>query len=111
MAAGSEAPVEVTAAERARAALLALRERAAAGELGAAAFYDRLEEILREYLAGTREWPPTRPVRASAWTARGAMRELHRHAVMSRFAGVEAPGPRLLADVDVSLDWLAKDAA
>ncbi|HSM09210.1 MAG TPA: hypothetical protein VLA33_09365 [Gemmatimonadota bacterium] len=99
------------AAELARAALVALHARVEAGELGGAAVYDRLEEILREYLAGTREWPPGRPVRASSWTARGAMRELHRHAVLSRFAGVEAAATRLLTDVETSLDWLTKDAA
>ncbi|MFW6039601.1 MAG: hypothetical protein ACOC9N_00825 [Gemmatimonadota bacterium] len=99
------------AAELTRAALVALRARVEAGELGGAAFYDRLEVILREYLAGTREWPPARPVRASRWTARGAMRELHRHAVLARFAGVEAATPRLLTDVEASLDWLTKDAA
>lgn len=107
-----EAPGEAPdAAELARAALVALRARIEADELGAPAFYDRLEEILRAYLAGTREWPPTRPVRASSWTARGAMRELHRHAVLSRFGGVEAAASRLLADVEASLDWLTKDAA
>jgi hypothetical protein len=99
------------AAESARAALVALRGRVESDELGAAAFYDRLEEILRDYLVGTRDWPPTRPVRASAWTTRGAMRALHRHAVLSRFGGVEAAAPRLLADVEASLDWLTKDAA
>jgi hypothetical protein len=109
---GAEAPDEESdAAEQARAALVALRERIESDELGAAAFYDRLEEILREYLAGTREWPPTRPVRAATWTARGAMRELHRHAVLSRFGGVEAAAARLLTDVETSLDWLTKDAA
>ena len=109
---GAEAPYEESdAAERARAALMALRDRIESDELGAAAFYDRLEEILREYLAGTREWPPTRPVRASSWTARGAMRELHRHAVLSRFGGVEAAAARLLTDVETSLAWLTKDAA
>lgn len=106
-----ESAAEPGAAELARAALVALRARVEAGELGGAAFYDRLEEILREYLAGTREWPPGRPVRASSWTARGAMRELHRHAVLSRFAGVEAAAARLLTDVEASLDWLMKDAA
>lgn len=99
------------AAGLAREALVALRERVQSDELGAAVFYDRLEEILRGYLAGTREWPTTQPVRASAWTARGAMRELHRHAVLSRFGGVEAGATRLLEDVEASLDWLAKDAA
>lgn len=99
------------AAELARAALVALGARVEAGELGGAEFYDRLEEILREYLAGTREWPLGRPVRASSWTARGAMRDLHRHAVLSRFAGVEAADARLLTDVETSLDWLMKDAA
>lgn len=102
---------EPDAAELTRAALVALRARVEAGELGGPAFYDRLEEILREYLAGTREWPPVRPVRASSWTARGAMRELHRHAVLSRFAGVESAAARLLTDVETSLDWLMKDAA
>lgn len=106
-----ESAAEPDAAELARAALVALRAAVEAGELGGAAFYDRLEEILRGYLAGTREWPPGRPVRASSWTARGAMRELHRHAVLSRFAGVEAAVARLLADVETSLDWLMKDAA
>jgi hypothetical protein len=105
------AAAEPEAAELARAALVALRARVEAAELGGAAFYDRLEEILREYLASTREWPPGRPVRASSWTARGAMRELHRHAVLSRFAGVESAAARLLTDVETSLDWLMKDAA
>lgn len=105
-------PVEaVSARERALAALGALRAEAAVGERPAAAFYDRLEEILRTYLAESHEWPPTRPVRASAWLSRGAMKELHRHAVMSRFAGVEATGDRRLADVDSSIDCLSKDAA
>jgi hypothetical protein len=105
-------PVEtVGARERALAALAALREEAAAGERPAAAFYDRLEEILRTYLAESHEWPPTRPVRASARLSRGGMKELHRHAVMSRFAGVEATGDRRLADVDNSIDCLTKDAA
>lgn len=98
-------------AELAREALVALREQAAAGELGAGEFYDRLEEILRAYLAATRDWPATRPVRSAAWARRDAMRELHRHAVFSRFAGVEADGPRLVTDADVSLDWLTGDAA
>lgn len=105
-------PVQIIGArEKALTALAALREEAAAGERPAAAFYDRLEEILRSYLAESREWPPTRPVRASAWLSRGEMKELHRHAVMSRFAGVEAGGDRRLADVDSSIDWLSKDAA
>ncbi len=106
-----ESVVEPDAAERTRAALVALGARVEAGELGGAEFYDRLEAILREYLAGTRDWPPGRPVRASSWTARGAMRELHRHAVLTRFAGVEAVATRLLTDVETSLDWLTKDAA
>jgi hypothetical protein len=105
------APVEVDPRERALAALATLREEAAAGQVGAAAFYDRLEEILRSYLSESRDWPPTRPVRASAWLSRGAMRELHRHAVMARFAGVGAPENRRLADVDTSIAWLRKDAA
>lgn len=109
--AAEESAAEAGAAELARAALVALGARVEAGELGGAEFYDRLEEILREYLAGTRDWPPGRPVRASSWTARGAMRELHRHAVLSRFAGVEAAAARLLTDVEASLDWLTKDAA
>lgn len=102
---------EPAPAELAREALEALREQAAAGELGAGEFYDRLEEILRAYLAETRDWPMTRPVRSAAWTRRDAMRELHRHALFSRFAGVEADGPRLVTDADVSLDWLSEDAA
>lgn len=101
----------VGARERALAALGALREEAAAGERPAAAFYDRLEEILRTYLAESHEWPPTRPVRASTRLSRGGMKELHRHAVMSRFAGVEATGERRLADVDNSIVCLSKDAA
>jgi hypothetical protein len=105
-------PVEtVGARERALAALAALREEAATGDRPAAAFYDRLEEILRAYLAESHEWPPTRPVRASAWLSRGGMKEMHRHAVMSRFAGVEATGERRLADVDNSIDCLSRDAA
>jgi hypothetical protein len=99
------------AAERARAALVALRQRASSGELAAAEFYDRLEAILRTYLAETREWPPARPTRAASWLDRGAMRDLHRQAVVSRFAGVNAPDERLVADADLSLDWLSKDAA
>lgn len=109
--AAEESAAEPDASELTRAALVALRARVEAGELGGAAFYDRLEEILRGYLSGTREWPPARPVRASSWTARGAMRELHRHAVLSRFAGVEAAAARLLTDVETSLDWLMQDAA
>lgn len=97
--------------ELARDALVALRQRAVEGELGAAEFYDRLEEILRQYLAATREWPPTRPTRSSAWLRRDSMRELHRHAVFSRFGGVDSGGERLVSDADVSLDWLAEDAA
>jgi len=105
-------PLEVSdARERALAALAALREEASDGALPAAAFYDRLEVILRAYLAEAREWPPTRPVRASTWLSRDELRELHRHAVISRFAGVEAGGSRRLADVDMSIDWLSKDAA
>jgi len=106
-----ESAAEPDAAELTRAALVALRAEVEDGELGGGAFYDRLEAILRGYLAGTREWPPGRPVRASSWTARGAMRELHRHAVLSRFAGVESAVSRLLTDVETSLDWLTKDAA
>lgn len=98
-------------AERARDALVALRERAAAGKVSAGPFYDRLEEILRAYLAETRDWPVTLPVRSAAWTDRDSMRELHRHAVFSRFAGVPTDGKRLVSDADVSLDWLTKDAA
>ncbi len=98
-------------AELAREALVALRERAVAGELGAGEFYDRLEEILRAYLADTRDWPATRPVRSAAWARRDAMRELHRHAIFSRFAGVEADGKRLVSDADVSLDWVTEDTA
>lgn len=105
-------PLEISdARERALAALAALRAEASDGGLPAAAFYDRLEVILRAYLAEAREWPPTRPVRASAWLSRGDMRELHRHAVISRFAGVEAGDDRRLSDVDMSIDWLSKDAA
>ncbi|MFW6039492.1 MAG: hypothetical protein ACOC9N_00275 [Gemmatimonadota bacterium] len=98
-------------AELARDALVALRERAAAGELGAGEFYDRLEEILRRYLAASHEWPPTRPVRSAAWARRDAMLELHRRAVFSRFAGVEADERRLVSDADVSLEWITGDAA
>ena len=97
--------------ELARDALVALRQRAMEGGLSAAEFYDRLEEILRQYLSATREWPSTRPVRSAAWLGRDAMRELHRHAVFSRFAGVEAEGERLVSDADVSIDWLTEDAA
>lgn len=99
------------AADRAREALVTLRARVESGEIGAAEFYDRLEVILREYLADTRAWPATRPVRASPSTTRGAMRQLQRHAMLSRFGGVEADDPRLLADVNVSIDWLGEDAA
>lgn len=98
-------------AELAREALVALRESAAAGKLDAGEFYDRLEHILRTYLAETRDWPVTRPIRSAAWIDRDTMRDLHRHAVFSRFAGVEAEGGRLVSDADVSLDWLTEDAA
>lgn len=104
-------PAELGPRERALAALAALREDAAKEGLPAAAFYDRLEEILRAYLAEARDWPPTRPVRASAWLSLGAMRELHRHAVMARFAGAAAAGERRRDDVDTSIAWLRKDEA
>lgn len=109
--AAAEQVETIGARERALAALVMLRGEAAADERPAAAFYDRLEEILRTYLTESHEWPPTRPVRASAWLSRGGMKEMHRHAVMSRFAGVEATGDRRLADVDNSIDCLSKDAA
>lgn len=103
---GSDLP-----SERARAAIVALRQEAEAGALAAPAFYDRLEDILRVYLADTRAWPPTRPVRNARELLRGDMRDLHRHAVFSRFGGVDAAGTRLVADADTSLDWLDGDAA
>jgi hypothetical protein len=104
-------PAELAPRERALAALAALREDAAKDGLPAAAFYDRLEEILRRYLAEARDWPPTRPVRASAWPSPGAMRELQRHAVMARFAGAAAAEDRRRDDVDTSIAWLRKDEA
>jgi len=106
-----ESPSAPGAGDLARAALVGLRADVELGRVGGAEFYDRLETILRAYLAGAHEWPPTRPVRAASWSTWSAMRELHRHAVLARFGGVGATAGRLLADVDASLDWLVKDAA
>ena len=100
---------EVDAAVRARAEILALRDDAEANSVAAAGFYDRLEHILRSYLSSTRAWPPGHPVRESRALAGAAMRDLHRQAVLARFAAVAWPVPRLVADADVSLDWLAED--
>ncbi|MGI9038375.1 MAG: hypothetical protein ACR2GQ_05895 [Gemmatimonadota bacterium] len=99
------------AAQRARAALAELRRTADGGALPAPEFYDRLEVILRRYLVETRAWPATRPVRSAREVAVGAMRDLHRQAVLSRFAAVEAPTERLLVDADASLRWVDEDAA
>ncbi len=100
---------ERDAAARARAAILELRDDAEAGSVAAAGFYDRLEEILRGYLSGTRAWPAGHPVRESRALAGVAMRDLHRQAVLARFAAVGWPATQLVADADVSLDWLAED--
>jgi hypothetical protein len=99
------------AAQRAREALAALRLAADGGGLPAPEFYDRLEVILRRYLVETRAWPATRPVRSARETAVGAMRDLHRQAILSRFAAVGAPAERLLVDADASLHWIDEDAA
>lgn len=107
--ASSAAEDGLDAAARARAAILALRDDAEAGSVAAAGFYDRLEQILRGYLSGTRAWPSGHPVRESRALSGAAMRDLHRQAVLARFAAVAWPAPRLVADADVSLDWLAED--
>jgi hypothetical protein len=97
------------AAARARAAVLALREHAESGSVAASGFYDELEQILRHYLSSTRDWPTGQPVRESRALAGATMRDLHRQAVLARFAAVGWSGPRLVADADVSLDWLTVD--
>lgn len=97
------------AASQAREAVLALRHAAEVGSVAAAGFYDELEQILRRYLSGTRAWPPGNPVRESQALAGATMRDLHRQAVLARFAAVGWPGPRLVADADTSLDWLTED--
>jgi hypothetical protein len=99
------------AAARARVALAELRADADVGRVAAPGFYDRLEGILRTYLVETRAWPATRPVRSARETAVGAMRDLHRQAVLSRFAAVGAPPGRLVVDADASLRWVDEDAA
>ena len=100
---------ENDAASRAREAVLALRSEAEIGTVAAAGFYDELELILRHYLSGTRAWPSGHPVRESRALAGSSMRDLHRQAVLARFAAVGWPGPRLVADADASLDWLTED--
>jgi hypothetical protein len=100
---------ELDAAARARTAVLALRTKAEVGTVAAAGFYDELEEILRHYLSGTREWPPGQPVRDSRDVSGVTMRALQRQALLARFAAVAWPGPRLVADADSSLDWLSED--
>lgn len=94
---------------RARAAVLALRSQAEAGSVVAAGFYDELEQILRRYLSGTRAWPPVQPARESQALAGTAMRDVHRQAVLARFAAVGWSGSRLVADADASLQWLTED--
>jgi hypothetical protein len=110
-AAGEAPPADVPdARSQARDALLALRGDAEAGTVPAAGFYDRLEEILRRYLAGTRGWPASRPVRASRELATTDMGVVHRQALLARFAAVAWPSRRLVSDADSSLEWLGEHA-
>jgi len=111
-AAADESPMADVpdAGSLAREALVALRGDAEAGTVAAAGFYDRLEQILRRYLAGTRAWPASHPVRASRELATDDMGPVHRQALLARFAAVAWPPGRLVSDADSSLEWLGEDA-
>ena len=99
-------------------ALAALKKRLADGDLDLAAFYDGLEEVLRAYLAATRDWPEERPVRdfvetrevaEAARALRKGLRTLRDRAGLVRFAHVSADARAALEDVDVCLAWVDAD--
>ena len=106
---------EVGPADAARAALAALKRDLEQDGVDLAAFYDRLETILRRYLAARRGWPEERPVRefvgtrtvveARAELSSGLSRMQDR-AGLVRFAHVEAAAPAALLDADACLAWV-----
>ena len=114
-------PVEVEESPRAnpldeaRDALLALRERAVAGEARTDRFYDGIETAVRVYLVRTRGWPAQAPVRSALHDGlRGRVDSLDpvlRRALPARFGALEVAEETLVSDVDSVLAWLETEEA
>ncbi|MDT8436772.1 MAG: hypothetical protein RRA92_08445 [Gemmatimonadota bacterium] len=99
--------------DEARDALAALKARALAGDLGAAACYDALERVLRRYLGRTRDWPDGMPVLADRVVGEGeagpgppGLEPVAERSLPVRFGGLAAGAGRLLEDIAVVSAWL-----
>lgn len=103
-----EKDVERTPLERARAGLEELANGAGDGALSEPEFYDRLEEILREYAEATRGWPPGVPLRHLA-DGDPELDRVLRSSILSRFAGVEAGEEDRIRALQVCRKWLEED--
>ena len=105
----------VDPAVEAREALARLKRDLEHNGVDLAAFYDGLEEVLRRYLAGRRDWPRERPVREFVGEAivaedredeKVSLRSLQDRAGLVRFAHVTAADAAALDDVDACLAWV-----
>ncbi len=98
-----------------RDALLALRERALAGEARIDRFYDGIETAVRLYLVRTRGWPAQAPVRSALRDGLpGRVDDLDsvlRRALPARFGALEVSEETLVSDVDSVLAWLETEEA
>lgn len=98
-----------------RAALLALREQALAGEARTDRFYDGIETAVRLYLVRTRGWPAQAPVRnALREGLPGRAESLNpvvRRALPARFGALEVSDGTLVSDVESVLAWLETEVA
>ena len=98
-----------------RDALLALRERAIAGEARIDRFYDGIETAVRLYLVRTRGWPAQAPVRSALRDGLpGRVDDLDpvlRRALPARFGALEVSEETLVSDVDSVLAWLETEEA
>lgn len=115
-----EEPGWTDPAVAAREALARLKRDLESGQVDLAAFYDGLEEVLREYLAARRGWPSERPVREFVDQAaedrrlegvEAGLRSLQGRSGLVRFAHVEAAEAIALTDADACLAWVDSEEA
>ncbi len=110
-----EEPGWTDPADEAREALARLKQRLQEGDLDLAAYYDGLEDTLRQYLAAREGWPPQRPVReyvdeasvqAGLRNLEAGLRTLQGRAGLVRFAHVDAAESAAIGDADACLAWV-----
>ena len=104
--------------EEARTGVSELKVAVDEGRIGAAAFYDGLEEVLRRYLARVRGRPPELPMRglpddprAGSAATPPEFAALGARALPVRFGALAVGREMLLSDADDVLAWLTSEEA